>query len=591
MIIVINSLGGLVNIQDEDLFQGSTKLNKIDLVAPFADNVVWKANFEMPDGTIRPENLDGYLFQPSMKIVDNFNVWKLPITFPITQDYGIVTVQLRGYIGETIVCTTSIKLPIQKGVPYSSNFKELSDKDQLLQMIADLKALLNSKVDKVNYVLKKAEQINEYSVGIYFVYDDETEQYVSKTLPQDYVAGTEYYEVSSTGRVVNVDNELYFEYVDNTTNQSMKLKIEKDKATLNDKQIVVFDDLKAENIKYDNSNSEMQADDTQEALDELMSKIKQIEFAQSIDLGEIKLLVSGWQEVDGIYQYEFTHEKFTNASIQSLMITPNEEAINLLNNSDILIYPEVDIQQKEENVAMAIIKADSKPTFEIVANFKIMSVKPDTKVNEIKATMVTFAPTDKINKTTVQGAIKQVQTNLETKSTLLQNNINTVENKLIKTKIYHDTTLAYHINEIMKYGSKNENGGLVNLKLTFAGSDYIKGTMSKCEITANGVTFNIEDNVPILDTITTTYIFTPTGYYTDSNSKTLYLSSTTFTQDFTTSPTITVTITNNVANISFEYNHTSSSKAKIYTSEIGISDLTLKDLIITYYDYAQEENV
>lgn len=269
MIVVINSLGGLVNIQDEDLFQGSTKLNKIDLVAPFADNVIWKANFEMPDGTIKPDDLDGYLFQPSMKIVDNFNVWKLPITFPITQDYGIVTVQLRGYIGETVVCTTSIKLPIQKGVPYASNFEELGDKDQLLQMISDLRALVNTKADKVNYTFKNAENITNETVGIYFVYDDETEQYVSKTLPQEYVEETQYYEVLNTGRIVNIDGELSFEFIDNVTNQSMKLKIEKDKATLNEKQIVVFDDLKASNIDYDNSISGLNAENTQEAIDEI----------------------------------------------------------------------------------------------------------------------------------------------------------------------------------------------------------------------------------------------------------------------------------------------------------------------------------
>ena len=413
MIVVINSLGGLVNIQDEDLFQGSTKLNKIDLVAPFADNVIWKANFEMPDGSIKPDNLDGYLLQPSMKIVDDLNVWKMPITFPITQDYGIVTMQLRGYIGETVVCSTSIKLPIQKGVPYDSDYKELSDKDQLLQMISDLRSLLNGKVDKVNYSVKKAEYVTEYTQGQYLVYNDETEKYEGVVLPQDYVEGTEYFEIANQGRITNTDDSLFLEYTDNISGGSVKLKIEKDKATINDKQIVVFDDLKAENINYDNSNSEINAEDTQEALDEIVAKIKDLEFSQSIDLGTFEIASDKWNLVNGVYEYRFKHEKFTNASIHSLMVTPDDNTINVLNLNDVLLYPEIVIEQEDENVAVAILKADKQPMFTIVANFKIISVKPDTSVNEIKASMVTFVPTDKINKHTVQGAIKQVQANLD----------------------------------------------------------------------------------------------------------------------------------------------------------------------------------
>lgn len=277
MIVVINSLGGLVSIQDEDLFQGSTKLNKIDLVAPFADNVVFKANFEMPDGSIKPDDLDGYLFQPSMKVIDKLNVWKLPITFPITQDYGVVVMQLRGYIGDTVVCTTSIKLPIQKGVPYSSDFEELSDKDQLLQMISDLRALLNSKVDKVNYTFNKVDNITSESVGVYFKYDDINEEYVSITLPQEYEENTEYYEATGITRITNKDNNLFLEYVDNTSGQSTKLEVLKDKVTINGKQVVVFDNLKARNITYDNSNSKMEAENVQQAIDEIHNNVVSLE--------------------------------------------------------------------------------------------------------------------------------------------------------------------------------------------------------------------------------------------------------------------------------------------------------------------------
>ena len=58
MIIVINSQGGLVSQQNEDLFQGSTGVNTINLIAPFATNVIFKAVFEMPDGSYKPD-IDG----------------------------------------------------------------------------------------------------------------------------------------------------------------------------------------------------------------------------------------------------------------------------------------------------------------------------------------------------------------------------------------------------------------------------------------------------------------------------------------------------------------------------------------------------
>lgn len=413
MIVVINSLGGLVSIQDEDLFQGSTKLNKIDLVAPFADNVVWKANFEMPDGTYEPEDLDGYLFTPSVKIVDNLNVWKLLVTFPITQDYGIVTMQLRGYIGDVIVCTTSIKLPIQKGVPYDSNFEELSDKDQLLQLISDLRALLSGKVNKVNYVYEKLDNVTSENVGVYYVYDYELNDYKTVTLPQDYDENTEYYKVVSIGRITNIDNQLFLEYIDDVTAQGIKLKLEKDKVTINDKQVVVFDDLTARNVTYDNNVSGIDAKDVQDAIDKLRLSVEDANISSVVDLGDFTLSSAGWQLVDNLYEYIFTHEMFTNALIQSIVVTPSVEAIDSLNNADVLVYPEIDIIQAEENVAKAIIRANKQPSFDILANIKLQGHKVNALQN-IPANMVSFNSTDKISSDNVQGAIGDVQHNVDT---------------------------------------------------------------------------------------------------------------------------------------------------------------------------------
>lgn len=414
MIIVINSQGGLVSIQDEDLFQGSTNLNVINLLAPFSDSVVWKAVFEMPDGTYKPDNLDGYLFQSSMKIADNLNAWKLPITFPISQEYGVVTMQLRGMSGDTVVCTTSVKFTIQKGVPYASNFEELSDKDQLLQMIADVKALVNNKVDIANYVYELAPDVNENTVGNYYVY--ENGEYVPKTLPQEYDRTATYYENTYVGIVTNVDRNLSLTYSDKKSNETMTLKIEKDKATLNGKQVVVFDDLTADNISYDNSATNIDADNVNDAIDTLQSSIDEVESmissGQVVEIGDITIKTGDWSLVDNIYQYQFTNTELKDASVQFLVITPNKDAIDNLNNNNILVYPEIEMYQQSEGVAVAIVRVDKKPTFDIVADVKIYSSILTANTRGIKASQISFSSTDDIPQTNVQSAILQVQTNL-----------------------------------------------------------------------------------------------------------------------------------------------------------------------------------
>ena len=426
MILVINSQGGLVSIQDEDLFQGSTNLNVINLLAPFSDSIVWKAVFEMPDGTYKPDNLDGYLFQSSMKIADNLNAWKLPITFPISQEYGVVTMQLRGMSGDTIVCTTSVKFTIQKGVPYASNFEELSDKDQLLQMIADVKALVNNKVDIANYVYELAEDVNENTVGNYYIYEDG--EYVPKTLPQNYDRNATYYEIINSGTISNVDSGLFLTYTDNKNNQSMTLKIEKDKATLNGKQVVVFDDLTADNISYDNSATSIDADNVNDAIDTLQSSIDEVESmissGQVVEIGDITIKTSDWSLVDNIYQYQFTNAELKDASVQFLVITPNKNAIDNLNDNDILVYPEIEMYQQSESVAVAVIRVDKKPTFDITADVKIYSSILTANTRGIKASQISFSSTTDIPQTNVQSAIQQVQTNLN----LLKTQYNTDKN-------------------------------------------------------------------------------------------------------------------------------------------------------------------
>lgn len=451
MIVVINSQGGLVSVQEEDLFQGSTNFNTVHLIAPFGSNVTFKAMFELPDGTYKPDDLDGYLLEPSIGLSKNLNVWKLPITFPITQNYGVVTMQLRGTIGETVVCTTSVKVPIQKGVPYSSNFEELSDKDQLLQLIADIRSSLSGKVDIVNSQYNRASNVTEDTVGKFFEYDSENDIYIPRTLPQDYIENHEYYEAVTTGRIVNSGDNLYIEYIDKESKQSVKLDFKDGIVTINEKQIVVFDDLIADNITYDNKLSGIDAENVKDALDKLKNDIDNIEISQTADLGEFVISAGSWEQSGDLYEYKFRNEQLVSVDTQSVIITPNTVAIDNLNEADILMYPEVDMQQEAEGIAVAIIKTDKKPDFDIVINVKIQTTSTEYKVEEIKAKNVTFIPSTKINVDNVQQAIQKVQANLE-------------------------TFIDFDYNDEKQYFAKlDDNGKVLAEQLPSVSKDYVEG--------------------------------------------------------------------------------------------------------------------
>lgn len=396
MIIIINSNGAVVGVQDEDLFQGSTNLNNIDLIAPFADSVTFKAMFEMPDGTYRPADLDGYIFKPSLKVDRNLNTWRLPITFPITQDYGLVTMQIRGTIGDTVVCSTSVKMSIQKGVPYASDYEDLPDKEQILQMIAELRALLSNKVDKVQYNYTLAEDVTETTIGTYYVIQlDEQGNvgYIPKTLPDDYDSTATYYSLQSTTRVTSDGTNLFLECVNNITNNSTKLEVRNDKVLINDSQVVTFEDLKAENVEYDDTNTSLSAETVQDALEKLKQNIDNS--ASILDVGDITIPHQAWQQDGSVYVYINRHEKLTDALTQSIIITPNDAAINALNNNDVLLYPEIDIYSASgaPDVVYFKITADKRPSFDIVANMKIVKNKVDGDIAGITASQISYSNT------------------------------------------------------------------------------------------------------------------------------------------------------------------------------------------------------
>lgn len=409
MIIVINSQGKVVSQQNDDIFQGSVKANVIDLVAPFAENVDFYATFELPDGRLLPEKLKyGYLMNRSVKVVDGLNVWKLAVNFPITQLHGIVTIQLKGVIGNQIVCTSSIKVNVQKGVPYINEEEDLepSQYDVLSGMIQDIRSILAGKVDKEHLKLNLVE-VNEDTVGYYYIINEEG-QLISVVLPEQYDESEKYYIAEKTGRIVNDDNGIYIEYLDGE--KRVKIELLNDKVLINNEKVIVETDLIAENIKYNDNYSQTGVDNVQKAIENLTTKI---ESSQVIDIGQHMLVGYKWEAKEDYYEYRFTHRLLTDALTQSLIITPEAYAINKLNDNDILIYPEIDIEQESEGVAVAIIRADKRPGFNIVANFKIQGITVNSNIEGVKANQILFTPTGDLTSETVQKAIEEVQDNLD----------------------------------------------------------------------------------------------------------------------------------------------------------------------------------
>lgn len=193
MIILINNQGQVVSQQADKYFQGSSKANIINVIAPFASNIMFKANFKLPNGEYYPVDKTGYVFRPSIQVNEKLNLWYLEIDFPITQYYGNVEMQLRAISGDQTICTSIIKLPVQKGVPYEQEYVESTTYDEILKIISDMRALLNNKVDIKKSYYQQAENITEETTGTYYILSAKDNEYQEVTLPQDYAAGQNYF--------------------------------------------------------------------------------------------------------------------------------------------------------------------------------------------------------------------------------------------------------------------------------------------------------------------------------------------------------------------------------------------------------------
>lgn len=410
MIIVINSQGGLVSQQNEDLFQGSTGINTINLIAPFATNVIFKAVFEMPDGSYKPD-IDGYVFNPTIQVVDGLNVWRLVVDFPITQYSGLVKMQLRGMAGDKVVCTSIIKFNIQEGLPYESSYIEKGTYDYLFALISDLRGLLNDKVSIKKFEYKPVD-VSDVSIGTYYVFDAEQNAYIAKILPNEYEYGVQYFEIASESIISN-ENGLYLQFTDNELGQIMRLDVKGDKVTINDSEVISNADLIAKNIAFDNTISGLGVNNIQDAVDRLKTNIDSVQSSQLVALGDRTISANAWVENAGVWEYAFRDALYTSSTTQDLIFTPSKETIDLLNQADILIYPKINSYQESENVAVGVIQADKKPEIDLVFDVKIQSTTLVATSAGVRAGQIVFSQTESVPKQNVQEAITYVQGNID----------------------------------------------------------------------------------------------------------------------------------------------------------------------------------
>lgn len=180
MIIFLDEKGSVVSKEFENVNQGSNNANKIYVVAPFPENAVVSASFELPNGYVT----QNYLMNVILPDVYNTasgrpaKIWELSIQdVPLTEYYGIIKMQIRAVVNQQVIATARIKFKVQEGVDWQ--LPASPDETTYIQILDAMSRIDEKVVNKVdiNYTLGTTEQkiINDYSgLKIVKVVGDET---------------------------------------------------------------------------------------------------------------------------------------------------------------------------------------------------------------------------------------------------------------------------------------------------------------------------------------------------------------------------------------------------------------------------------
>jgi hypothetical protein len=189
-----------------------------------------------------------------------------------------------------------------------------------------------------------------------------------------WINGTYTYTDSVTGEIitpsdVTIGQNIYNKNLVQNDYWVSKLPI----TSINDLSILITDknELNATDVKFNPENeNKLSAANVQDAVDELTEVVENR--TAIFELGNFVLNSENWalNSENGLYEYIFTNEALTNAITQIIEFTPNVESAKLINDNNIVIYNNIETIDNG-GITQAIIRAESKPNFDIVCQVRI----------------------------------------------------------------------------------------------------------------------------------------------------------------------------------------------------------------------------
>lgn len=552
MIIFADEKLNVKKLLHEAVHKGSNKANAIQLVAPISSNATIKIAFELPNAT----NTRQYIME-GVGEYDEYYMWSIDIPYNVSKLPGKVKCQIIATVGTQVIASQSVDFIVTEGVDYENEDFEEDQFSEIIDYINQAKVGVSNKVDitynemtliespQTTYSAECYKAVYSYqavsgnitSTSGYYVYsynettgvgtyveatgavDDSVKYYTrvisgyeNVTLPDDYVSGVNYYKIAKQQSIYNDANGLYFYVIEDGKTKIMR--ITGSGITIDNKKVITEADMSADNVSYDDRDTELGARTVQEAIQRVDQKVDGIDTSQVIQfvqLGSKSIGVEEWSAVqylyvivevssadygktfytydggtktytsvvlssenydsetvyykrDEFYYYDFTHRLLTNSITQDLMLTPSDDTNALLDEENIKVYPFVEMGGTTGS-AFGRIKISAIPSRTIT--FETVTLYGTGIANEaegIKASQIDFQPVDDITSTSVQGAIAEINDKFNDEIDDIEDDIETIESTLAGVQS-SKTVDAYIVQNSTTYGSlwlQDSEGNIFN---------------------------------------------------------------------------------------------------------------------------------
>lgn len=135
MIFIMNTEGTITAVTSSPLYQGSSDVNKIVLLAPFAQDAPVLVSFRLPNGQyvypyfarsegnadnpyrmVLLESFSGRFFTEDGKT--GYNAWSINVDYPLTQYPGVLTIQFAVGVGNGYLTSSTPMITVERGNEY-----------------------------------------------------------------------------------------------------------------------------------------------------------------------------------------------------------------------------------------------------------------------------------------------------------------------------------------------------------------------------------------------------------------------------------------------------------------------------------------